>query len=289
MIRSVGYYIIEDDPSVINVLQDIIEDRNLGTVVGTSGENGADIEEILLKKPDIILVDFLMPGKDGMQVVRELRERGCAAKIVMISQVSSKDMIGKAYTAGIDFFINKPINLIEVTTVLKNVETQMKNEKAINNLRNMLMTEMADMPAEVMPVREAVNDDYGKKVRYILNRIGMSGEKGAEDIVKICEYLKSSGKPIASMSIGRLCEVISETPKNMEQRIRRAIAVGMSNLAHLGIEDFMNDTFTEYSNSLFPFEEIRSEMDYIRGKSRYGGKISIKKFIDALMLEADRN
>ncbi|MBO6150671.1 MAG: response regulator [Clostridium sp.] len=289
MIRSVGYYIIEDDLSVINVLQDIIEDRNLGTVVGTSGENGADIEEILLKKPDIILVDFLMPGKDGMQVVRELRERGCAAKIVMISQVSSKDMIGKAYTAGIDFFINKPINLIEVTTVLKNVETQMKNEKAINNLRNMLMTEMADMPAEVMPVREAVNDDYGKKVRYILNRIGMSGEKGAEDIVKICEYLKSSGKPIASMSIGRLCEVISETPKNMEQRIRRAIAVGMSNLAHLGIEDFMNDTFTEYSNSLFPFEEIRSEMDYIRGKSRYGGKISIKKFIDALMLEADRN
>ena len=184
MIRSVGYYIIEDDPSVINVLQDIIEDRNLGTVVGTSGENGADIEEILLKKPDIILVDFLMPGKDGMQVVRELRERGCAAKIVMISQVSSKDMIGKAYTAGIDFFINKPINLIEVTTVLKNVETQMKNEKAINNLRNMLMTEMADMPTEVMPVREAVNDDYGKKVRYILNRIGMSGEKGAEDIVK---------------------------------------------------------------------------------------------------------
>ena len=288
MIRSVGYYIIEDDPSVINVLQDIIEDRNLGTVVGTSGENGADIEEILLKKPDIILVDFLMPGKDGMQVVRELRERGCAAKIVMISQVSSKDMIGKAYTAGIDFFINKPINLIEVTTVLKNVETQMKNEKAINNLRNMLMTEMADMPAEVMPVREAVNDDYGKKVRYILNRIGMSGEKGAEDIVKICEYLKSSGKPIASMSIGRLCEVISETPKNMEQRIRRAIAVGMSNLAHLGIEDFMNDTFTEYSNSLFPFEEVRCEMDYIRGKSRYGGKISIKKFIDALMLEADR-
>ena len=38
----------------------------------------------------------------------------------------------------------------------------------------------------------------------------------------------------------------------MEQRIRRAIAVGMSNLAHLGIEDFMNDTFTSYSSTLFP-------------------------------------
>ena len=289
MVKSVAYYIVEDDPSVINVLQDIIEDRNLGTVVGTSGEDGADIDEILMKKPDIILVDFLMPGKDGMQVVRELRERGCTAKIVMISQVSSKDMIGKAYSAGIDFFINKPINLIEVTSVLKNVEVQLKNEKAISNLRTMLMSEISDIPEVPRQVREAASDDYEKKVRYVLNRIGMSGEKGAEDIVKICEYLKSSGKPIASMSIGRLCEIMSDTPKNMEQRIRRAIAVGMSNLAHLGIEDFMNETFTEYSNSLFPFEEIRSEMDYIRGKSRYGGKISIKKFIDALMIEADRN
>ena len=289
MVKSVAYYIVEDDPSVINVLQDIIEDRNLGTVVGTSGEDGADIDEILMKKPDIILVDFLMPGKDGMQVVRELRERGCTAKIVMISQVSSKDMIGKAYSAGIDFFINKPINLIEVISVLKNVEVQLKNEKAISNLRTMLMSEISDIPEVPRQVREAASDDYEKKVRYVLNRIGMSGEKGAEDIVKICEYLKSSGKPIASMSIGRLCEIMSDTPKNMEQRIRRAIAVGMSNLAHLGIEDFMNETFTEYSNSLFPFEEIRSEMDYIRGKSRYGGKISIKKFIDALMIEADRN
>lgn len=289
MVKSVAYYIVEDDPSVINVLQDIIEDRSLGTVVGTSGEDGADIDEILLKKADIILVDFLMPGKDGMQVVRELRERGCTAKIVMISQVSSKDMIGKAYSAGIDFFINKPINLIEVTSVLKNVEVQLKNEKAISNLRTMLMSEISDIPEVPRQVRAAASDDYEKKVRYVLNRIGMSGEKGAEDIVKICEYLKNSGKPIASMSIGRLCEIMSDTPKNMEQRIRRAIAVGMSNLAHLGIEDFMNETFTEYSNSLFPFEEIRSEMDYIRGKSRYGGKISIKKFIDALMIEADRN
>lgn len=289
MIKSVAYYIVEDDPSVINVLQDIVEDRNLGTVVGTSGEDGADIDEILMKKADIILVDFLMPGKDGMQVVRELRERGCTAKIVMISQVSSKDMIGKAYSAGIDFFINKPINLIEVTSVLKNVEVQLKNEKAISNLRTMLMSEISDIPEVPRQVRAAASDDYEKKVRYVLNRIGMSGEKGAEDIVKICEYLKNSGKPIASMSIGRLCEIMSDTPKNMEQRIRRAIAVGMSNLAHLGIEDFMNETFTEYSNSLFPFEEIRSEMDYIRGKSRYGGKISIKKFIDALMIEADRS
>ena len=62
MIKSVAYYIVEDDPSVINVLQDIVEDRNLGTVVGTSGEDGADIDEILMRKADIILVDTTSPS-----------------------------------------------------------------------------------------------------------------------------------------------------------------------------------------------------------------------------------
>ena len=127
-----------------------------------------------------------------------------------------------------------------------------------------------------------------KKLQVILNRIGMSGEKGCDDIIKICQYLHANNKPISQVSIGQLCEILSTAPKNMEQRVRRAIAVGMANLAHMGIEDFMNETFTAYSGTLFPFEEIRAEMDHIRGKRKYGGKVSIKKFIDSLMLAADR-
>ena len=46
----------------------------------------------------------------------------------------------------------------------------------------------------------------------------------------------------------------------------------------------LNETFERYSGSLFPFEEIRAEMDFIRGKRERGGKINIKKFIDGLMI-----
>lgn len=276
-------YIVEDDMSVIQVLQDIIEDHDLGEVCGTSGGEPADIDDIVARNPDVVLVDFLMPEKDGIQVVRELRERGCRAKCIMISQVAAKELIGKAYDAGVEFFISKPINIIEVKSVIRNVENQIKNEKTLINIKKMFMAEIADMPKE----KEA-DDGYGKKVLYILNRLGMSGEKGGNDILRICQYLHSNGKPISQVSIGQLCEILSDSPKNMEQRVRRAIAVGMTNLAHLGLEDFMNETFTAYSSTLFPFEEIRAEMDHIRGKRRYGGKVSIKKFIDSLMLAADR-
>ena len=276
-------YIVEDDMSVISVLQDIIEDNDLGTVCGTSEGQPADVDDILAKNPDMVLIDFLMPEKDGVQVMRELRERGCKAKFIMISQVAAKELIGKAYDAGVEFFISKPINIIEVKSVIRNVDEQIKNEKTLTNIKKMFMAEIADMPKE-----KKKDDGYGRKVLYILNRLGMSGEKGGDDILRICEYLHNNGRPISQVSIGQLCELLSDAPKNMEQRVRRAIAVGMSNLAHLGIEDFMNETFTAYSSTLFPFEEIRAEMDHIRGKRRYGGKVSIKKFIDSLMLAVDR-
>lgn len=276
-------YIVEDDVTVINILEDIIEDNELGTICGTTEGEPANVDEILALDPDVILVDFLMPGKDGVELVRELKEKGCNARCIMISQVSAKELVGKAYDAGMEFFISKPINIIEVKSVIQKVEKQIENEKTLSNIKKMFMAEIADMPKEKKP-----DDGYGRKVQYILNRLGMSGEKGGDDIMRICQYLHSNKRPISQVSIGQLCEILSDAPKNMEQRIRRAIAVGMSNLAHLGIEDFMNDTFTAYSSTLFPFEEIRAEMDYIRGKRKYGGKVSIKKFIDSLMLAADR-
>lgn len=118
-------YIVEDDISVISILEDIVESNDLGTVCGDSG-SGLDLDKILALAPDLVLVDLLMPGKDGIQVVRELKERGCLAKFIMISQVSSKEMVAKAYLAGVDFFISKPINLIEVRQVIRNIRQQME-------------------------------------------------------------------------------------------------------------------------------------------------------------------
>lgn len=276
-------YIVEDDLAIINILEDIIETQNLGEVCGDCGGEPADILDVLRCKPDVVLVDFFMPVMDGVEFVKELRSVNDKVKCIMISQVSSKDLISKAYSAGVDFFINKPINLIEVRSVLKNVEKQIENERTLDNIRKMFMTEINQMSSS-----NDRQDSYGKKLKYILNKVGMSGEKGCPDIIKICEYLHKNQIPVSQLSVAQMCEKVSDSPKNMEQRIRRAIAAGMSNVAHMGIEDFMNETFTTYSGTLFSFEDVKAEMDFIRGKKNYGGKVSIKKFIDGLMLEADR-
>lgn len=276
-------YIVEDDISVIGILEDIIETQDLGEICGDCGGEPADVHEVLRCRPDVVLVDFFMPVMDGVEFVRELRALNSRIKCIMISQVSAKELISKAYNAGIDFFISKPINLIEVKSVLKNVERQVENEKTLDNIRRMFMNEIGQMPEETSD-----KGSYTKKIRYILNRIGMSGEKGCPDIIKICEYLHDNRIPVSQLSVGQMCEALSDSPKNMEQRVRRAIAAGMVSVAHMGIEDFMNETFSMYSGTLFSFEEIKAEMDFLRGKRPCGGKVGIKKFIDGLMLEADR-
>jgi two-component system response regulator YcbB len=70
----------------------------------------------------------------------------------------------------------------------------------------------------------------------------------------------------------------------MEQRLRRAINRGLINLANVGIEDYMNENFMRFSSTLYDFENVKAEMDFIRGKRDSGGKISVRKFIDNLIL-----
>ena len=275
-------YILEDDLSIIAVLEDIIESQQLGTVCGDSGGACPTIEAILATRPDIILLDFLMPLRDGVETTRALRAAGCTAKCIMISQVSSKEMIASAYAAGINFFISKPINVIEVRSVITNAASQLENERKLSDIGRMFG--LAE-PAAAPPLS---NDRARvKRIQSILNQLGMSGEKGTGDILHICEYMLANGLHAGDVSLGALCEAIGGNAKSTEQRVRRAAAVGLRNLAHLGCEDFMNETFTRYSATLFPFEEVRREMDHLRGRRPTGGKTNLRSFLDGLLTQSE--
>ncbi len=134
-------YIVDDDITVVKMLENIIEDCDLGKVCGYSLDCSACIEEISVLSPDIVLIDLLMPGRDGISVVKELKAANDNLKFIMISQVSSKDLISKAYMAGIDFFINKPINMIEVKTVINNISEKIKFEKTFKNIKSMFLND----------------------------------------------------------------------------------------------------------------------------------------------------
>ena len=95
-VTEMRYFIVDDDPGVRSMLMDIIEDEGLGDIAGEA-EDGAHITAELLElhKVDVLLIDLLMPQRDGIQTIRALEGR-FNGKIVMISQIESKNMIGEA-------------------------------------------------------------------------------------------------------------------------------------------------------------------------------------------------
>lgn len=281
------FYLVDDDPAVLNVLRMIIEDSGCGCVCGTASSGTDALEDLNYMRPHLVVVDLLMPDMDGIAFVRQARERFPQLHFVMLSQVTSKDMVAEAYATGVDFFISKPINSIEVVGVLRRVGQLITMDSTLEQMRSLLQgggsRTQAAGEAAPSPSAPAEEEDRTQGVlNTVLHRLGISGDPACRDIAQVVSHLLSQDSGQPQDTVSQLCARFSDSPKAMEQRIRRAAAAGMVNLASLGIEDYSNDTFTEYAGTLYQFEQVRREMDCIRGKSTQHGRVSVKKFLYAL-------
>lgn len=269
-------FILDDDINIIRILKKIIDDKDLGTIVGEERDGEKGIDRIRTIIPDIVLIDLLMPGIDGLRIVKQLKEEYPNIEFIMISQVSSKNMVEKAYRYGVEYYIYKPINAIEVEMIIRKVIERMEINRTILKMQQIFNNK---------PEKEIVRLEGACEqcINNILMELGIISEKGSEEIIKVVKYVIMKGINLNNITIRELCSHFTDNPKSMEQRMRRAISIAMTNIANLGIEDYMNEIFVQYSNSLFNFEQVRREMEYIRGKSDRGGSTNIKKFLIGLI------
>jgi two-component system response regulator YcbB len=285
-----SFGIVDDDAASIRMLQSIIEKSWLGEVVFTA-ENGNEGERgVLGANPDVVLIDLLMPDQDGIETINHLKQKGYNGKYVMISQIENKDMIGKAYQAGIEFYIHKPINRIEVEAVLSKVKEHWEIGRYLNEIKDTVArlgnpnTDLGSMQKK-QTVREIIQP--------ILMDMGIIGEIGSRDIIEIMEHLVHHEQTESLPPLKELYEASVRTRhdpgrevKAVEQRIRRAVMSAASNLASLGLADYGNPKFEHYAPLYFDFQDIRLKMKEIDEKLRPGkGKANIKKFLQVLYLE----
>lgn len=275
-----NFYLIDDDKHVHNILKIIICNRGLGEICGTSLNAAEALEDLAHVNADIIIVDLLMPEMDGITFVTRAKERYEHLAFIMLSQVSSKDMISSAYEAGVEFFIQKPLNSIEIESVINKVIQQVSMKRTLHKMQSLFLEEVSPAVSNDPP---AAKKDCSPELKTILQKLGIIGELGSKDIISLVEYLMHHTELLEEDTLTELCSNISDSPKSAEQRIRRAANAGLVNLAHLGLEDYGNEIFVEFSNTLYNFEQVRKEMDYIRGKSDRHGNVKIKSFLSSLL------
>ncbi|NLY45075.1 MAG: response regulator [Tissierella sp.] len=286
---SKTFIIVDDDMGIVSMLKNIIKQNNLGKVVAnfTSGEHV--IDEILFYDPDIVLIDYLLPSIDGVEIVNEIIKKGYKGKIVMISQVEDPTMVANAYSAGVLFFIKKPINAIEVVNIIKNVIQNIELEKSMSLIKealgNVSKSEISNKPQEN-------KEDI---IETILSDIGIISDPGAKNLTELILRVleakrrdKNAPYKLQELYIDIANEEsvntnIRTNPSTIEQRVRRIIQKSLVNIAEFGIDDYYNPTFVEYSSLLFEFTQVKQEMNYIQGNSDRKGMVNIKKFIEGII------
>lgn len=103
--------VIEDEPDTVLLLKHILRSAGYNVMGAMSGSEA--IKKCAEIKPDLILLDLMMPDMDGWETYRYLRQMG-DVPVIVISAVGNKDDIVKALRLGIDDYLTKPFFNAEV-------------------------------------------------------------------------------------------------------------------------------------------------------------------------------
>ncbi|GLX70663.1 response regulator [Paenibacillus glycanilyticus] len=293
-----SFCIVDDDAVSRRMLQTIIEKDGVGEVVGLAAGGVEGKRLVLDENPDVVLIDLLMPDQDGIETIARLKQEGYEGKYVMISQIENKEMIGKAYQAGIEFYIHKPINRVEVNAVLGKVSEQSRMARYLKEIKQSI-AKLDDLQSEPAGMRK--KRDAKEIVRMILMDMGIIGESGSHDIIQMLSWLstRQQGGGAGFPQLKTLFEAsaraskpaggdLEKEGKAVEQRVRRTVIAALSNLASIGLTDYSHPKFEHYAPLYFDFEDVRLKMREIDEKGpQEKRKVNIKKFLQVLHLETE--
>jgi len=110
--------IVEDAPFIVESFTEIIHDQNW-EVAGVAKTGLEAIDLYKKQKPDVVIMDILLPGMDGLTAIKKIREIDPKAKILVVSALAKRDLDKECLKAGAKAFIKKPFDTKTFVTSLK--------------------------------------------------------------------------------------------------------------------------------------------------------------------------
>jgi two-component system KDP operon response regulator KdpE len=103
--------LVEDDPSIVDLIRSNLTVRGYETIIATNGEGALAVLDA--EKPDIVLLDLMLPETDGFVLCRQIRERSEVAVIVVSARGGEHDKV-TALNMGADDYMTKPFSVEEL-------------------------------------------------------------------------------------------------------------------------------------------------------------------------------
>lgn len=102
--------IVEDAPFIREMIRDILESHD-HEIVGEAANGLEAIEKYKALKPDVVLMDILMPGMDGLSAIMKIIEQDPKARIIVVSALVKEALRKEAMRAGAIDFVAKPFQV----------------------------------------------------------------------------------------------------------------------------------------------------------------------------------
>ena len=220
--NKIKVLMIDDNVNLIEMVEDYFEDNQGIEIVGKAfdGNEGLKIIKEGQLKYDLIILDLIMPNKDGLGVLKELKALDMHPNIIVATSYNAPDTIRKVSEYGVNYYILKPFSIAELEDkILDTFKTSEK--KTINLLNNNLQISISRMLHELgMP-------SHIKGYQYIREAISM-----VYDNPEIVGGITKELYP-------ELATKFDTTVSRVERAIRHAIEVSWNR----GDWDLMEDVF----------------------------------------------
>jgi CheY-like chemotaxis protein len=111
--------VVDDDPRLLHIVAMYLGIEGYDVAMAANGEDG--LAEVGKQRPDLIILDIMMPGMDGIEACRQIRANPDTVDIpvLMFSALSGDEDVEKARLAGANHLITKPFNLVGLGSVVK--------------------------------------------------------------------------------------------------------------------------------------------------------------------------
>ena len=216
--------IADDNERILTMLDEVLTADDDITVVGTARNGEQAYEMILDKKPDVVLLDLVMPGIDGLGVMDKVHAEKNAESMpsfIIISGIQNESVAENAMSAGATYYIMKPFDNDIVLSRIKNVRRPAAGRGAevrkVNAYEKAEETKERNLEADVTDIIHEIGvPAHIKGYQYLRDAIVMS--------VNDMDMLNS----ITKILYPTIAKKYQTTSSRVERAIRHAIEVAWS-------------------------------------------------------------
>lgn len=205
--------LIDDNVQFTEILIDFISTFNDMEVIGVAHNGMKGMELIKNQKPDLIILDLIMPYSDGLSLLKNIYEENINTKVIILTSIGTEDTITQVKELGASYFLMKPIELNHLPKMIKSI-----------------CSENISMKPAIKKVMHNTNHDKKLELQItdILRFIGIPAKLKGYFFLREAIQMINTGceTSFSNVIYPAIASKYHTTPSRVERAIRHSIEVG---------------------------------------------------------------